>query len=156
MASVATRKSTSPVLIQRYLGVAGARRQPAHDHGAAALAAADQLGQGVDLAGAERDDGGARRQADQLGRAGVGELRQARAGLDLRRRHQAAHQRRDGLGAEEHRLDHAARMQQPIGEDVAAIGVGAELDFVDGDELGAAVERHGLDGAGEPARLRAG
>ena len=26
-------------------------------------------------------------------------------------------------------------MQQTVGEDVAAVGVGAELDFVDGDEL---------------------
>ena len=33
-----------PVLVQRHLGVAGARRQAAHHHRAAALAAADQFG----------------------------------------------------------------------------------------------------------------
>ena len=42
-------------------------------------------------------------------------------------------------------------VQQPVGEDVAAVGVGAKLDLVDGDELGGAVERHGFDGAGEPS-----
>ena len=62
-------------------------------------------------------------------------------------------QRPDGLGAEEHGLHHAAGVQQPVGEDVAAVGVGAELDLVHRDELGVAVERHGLDGAGEPARV---
>ena len=41
-------------------------------------------------------------------------------------------------------------MQQTLGEDVAAVGVGAKLDFVDGDELDVAVERHRLHGAGEP------
>ena len=62
-------------------------------------------------------------------------------------------QRPDRLGAQEHGLDHAAGVQQPVGEDVAAVGVGAELDLVHRQELGVAVERHGLDGAGEPARL---
>ncbi len=60
-------------------------------------------------------------------------------------------QRADRLGAEEHRLDHAARVQQAVGEDMAAVGVGAELDLIHGDEFGMAVERHGLDGAGEPS-----
>ena len=36
---------------------------------------------------------------------------------------------------------------------MAAVGVGAELDLVHRDELGVAVERHRLHGAGEPARL---
>ena len=38
-------------------------------------------------------------------------------------------------GAEQQRLLPAARMQQPVGEDVAALGVGGELDLVDGDEV---------------------
>ena len=140
-------------LIQRHLGVAGARREPAHHHRAAAAPAADQLGDGVDLGGGERDHGGARRQAHQLGGADVAELRQPGPRLDAGLRHQAMQQRPDRLGAEEHGLDHAAGVQQPVGEDVAAVGVGAELDLVHRQELGVAVERHGLDGAGEPARL---
>ena len=47
-------------------------------------------------------------------------------------------------------------MQQAVGEDVAALGVGAELDFVDGEELDLAVERHRLDRAHPIARRRAG
>ena len=43
-------------------------------------------------------------------------------------------------------------MQQAVGEDVAALGVGAELDLVDGEELDLAVERHRLDRADEIAR----
>ncbi|CAH0304574.1 hypothetical protein ROS9278_04677 [Roseomonas sp. CECT 9278] len=141
------------VLVQRDLRVARARRQPAHHHRAAAAAAANGLGDGVDLVRAEGDDGGPRGQAGQLGRPCVGELGQARARLDLGARHQAAQQRRDGLGAEEHGLDHAARMQQPVGEDMPAIGIGTELDFIDREEFDRAVERHGLHRAGEPLRL---
>ena len=45
-------------------------------------------------------------------------------------------------------------MQQALGEYVAAVGVGAELDLVDGeefrsDEAAATVDRHRLDRAGE-------
>ena len=53
-------------LIERDLGIAGARRQRAqHDRRAAALPA-DQLGDGVNLLGRERDDGGAARQPGDL------------------------------------------------------------------------------------------
>ena len=44
-------------------------------------------------------------------------------------------------------------MQKPVGEDVAALGVGAELDFVDREELDLAVERHRLDRADEIVRV---
>ena len=44
-------------------------------------------------------------------------------------------------------------MQEPVGEDVAALGVGAELDFVDGEEFHLAVERHRLDRADEIMRI---
>ena len=39
------------------------------------------------------------------------------------------------------------RMEQPLGENVAALAVGGELDLVDGDEIGLEIERHRLDGA---------
>ena len=45
-------------------------------------------------------------------------------------------------------------MQQPGGEDVAALGVGAELDFVDREKLDRPVERHRFDGADEIGRVR--
>ncbi len=37
-------------------------------------------------------------------------------------------------------------MQQPVGENVAALGIGRELDLVDGEEVHIHVARHGLDG----------
>ena len=43
-------------------------------------------------------------------------------------------------------------MQQAVGEDVAALGVGAELDLVHRQELDLARQRHGLDGADEIVR----
>ena len=79
--------------------------------------------------------------------------RQPRPGLDDGLRHQPLQQRADRLGAQEHRLHQAARVQQPVGEDMAAVGVGAKLDLVHRQELGVPVERHRLHRAGEPARL---
>ena len=38
------------------------------------------------------------------------------------------------VGAQEHGLFLAARVQQPVGEDMAALGIGAELDLVDDEE----------------------
>ena len=63
--------------------------------------------------------------------------------------HQPLHQRPDRLGAQEHGLGHAAGVQQPVGEDVAALGIGAELDLVHREEFDRPVERHRLDGADE-------
>ena len=45
-------------------------------------------------------------------------------------------------------------LQQPVGEDVAAVGVAAELDLVDGEEVGADVDRHRLDGRDPPGGAR--
>ena len=141
-------------LEERDLGVAGAGRQRPHHHRRAAALAADQLGDGVDRVGGEGDDGAARRQAGELLRAGVGQLREALARLDDELGREAADQRRRRRRAEQHGLGHAARVQQAVGEDVAALGIGAELDLVDGEELDLAVERHRLDRADEVARRR--
>src|SRR5215472_9161593 len=53
-----------------------------------------------------------------------------------------AHQRPDRVGAEEHRFLDPARMQQARGEDVAALGICTELDFVDSEEIDLPLERH--------------
>ncbi len=45
-------------------------------------------------------------------------------------------------------------MQQPVGEDVAALGVAAQLDLVDGQEVDGPVERHAFDRADEPLGIR--
>jgi hypothetical protein len=59
-----------------------------------------------------------------------------------------------GRGAEDHRFLAPARMQQPVGEDVPAFGVCAQLRLVERDEADLACgARHGLGGAEEIARL---
>ena len=136
------------------LGVARARAERAQHHGGAAALAAQELGHGVDLGRGEGDHGRARRQARQLARAAVGERREARPGDDLGLGHQPAQDRTDRLGAQEHGLFQAARVQQAVGEDVAPVRIGAELDLVDAQEGDRPVERHGFDGAQEVARAR--
>ena len=42
-------------------------------------------------------------------------------------------------------------MEQPVGEDMAALGIGRHLDLVDGEEADGPVQRHGFDGADEIA-----
>ncbi len=152
IASVATRKSTSPDWNSFDLRVAGARTERAHDHRRAAALAADELGDGVDRVGREGDDRAAPGQAGQLLRPGVGQLRQALAELDVGVGTELADQRRDSRRAHQHGFRRPARVQEPMGEDVAALGVGAKLDLVDGEKLHLAVERHRLDRADEIAR----
>ena len=141
-------------LIQGHLGVAGAGGQAAHHHGRAAALTPDQFGDGVDPIGREGDDGAAAGQAGQLLGARIGQGGQPVARHDLHVRDQAADQRLHGPGAQKHRLEPAARVQQPLGEDVAALGVGDQLDFVDGQKLDRSLQRHGLDGADEIVRPR--
>ena len=52
-----------------------------------------------------------------------------------------------GGRAEQQRLLPAAQMQQPVGEDVAALEIAGKLHLVDGDEGGVGLARHRLDRA---------
>jgi len=61
-------------------------------------------------------------------------------------------QRREGLGAEEQGLETAAGVQQAVGENVAALGITAQLDFIDAQEIDLSFQRHGLDRADEIGR----
>ena len=140
-------------LIHRHLGVAGARREAAHDHCRAALLPAQHLGQRINLGGRESDDGRAARQARELLGAGIAQRREARPRHDLGFGDQLSDQRPDGLRAENHRLGIAARMQQPIGKDMPTLRVRRDLAFIDGDKGHILVHRHRFDGAEEVARL---
>ena len=60
-----------------------------------------------------------------------------------------------GVAAQEHGFFLAARMQQPVGEDMAALGIGAELDLVDHQAGDRNVQRHRFDGADIEARALA-
>ncbi len=134
-------------LVERDLGIARARRQRAEHHRGSAQLAADQLGDGIDLGRRERDDGRALRQPGDLLLSGIGDLRQARARDEVGAGHEVGNRLPHGARAEQQRLLLAARMQQAVGEDVAALGVGGKLDLVDGEEFDVAgLARHRLDG----------
>ena len=62
-------------------------------------------------------------------------------------RQQLLEDRPHRASAEQQRLVAAAQMQNTVGEDMAALQIAGELYFVDGDERGARLARHGLDGA---------
>ena len=61
-------------------------------------------------------------------------------------------QRAHGGRADQQRLLAPALVQEAVGEDVAAVEVGGELDLVDGDEGEVEVARHRLDGGDPVAR----
>ena len=139
-------------LVHLDLGVAGPRRQGAEHHRGAPALAADQLGDRVDLLGRERHDGGAPGQPRQPLLPREGELREPRPGRGVDVGDQVLDQRQHGRGADQQGLFPAADVEQAVGEDVAAVHVGGELDLVDGHERHVEVPRHRLDGADPVAR----
>ena len=141
-------------LIERDLRVSGARRERAQHHRRAAALAADQLGDGIDLLGRERHDGGAARQPRDLLLAREGELRQPRPRQHMRARQQPLDHRPHGLRAEHQRLLAPAAIEHAVGEDMAALEIGAELHLVDRQEGDVEIARHRLDGRDPVARVR--
>src|SRR6185369_1411775 len=116
-----------------------------------------------DLLGREGDDRRARRQARKLDAAGKAQGREARAADDLRLRKQFANDRLQRVGAQDQRLLAAPDSEHAVGEDVAALGIDAELRLVDRGEGEVALEvtvmvavaardRHAFGGAEEIAR----
>jgi hypothetical protein len=81
-----------------------------------------------------------------------GQARETRARRRLHAGDQRLHQRQHGRGADQQRLLAAPPVEQAIGEDVAAVHVGGELDLVDRDEGDVEVAWHRLDGADPVAR----
>ena len=136
------------------LGVARPGAQRAEHHRRAAAPPPDHLGERIDFLGREGDRSGPGRQAGDLLRAGIGEPGKARPGDELGFGHQPVQDRPDGLGADQHGLDRSARPEDPVGKDIAALGIGCELDLVDRQELDLAVDRHGLDRTEKKARGR--
>ena len=142
------------VLEHRDLRVAGARRQRAQHHRRAAMLAADQFGDRIDLVGRERDDRGAPRLPRDLAVAGEFELRQPRPRDDGGARQQPLDDRPHGRRAQQQRLVAAAPVQDAIGEDVPALEIGRDLDFIDGEKRHVEIARHRLHGGDPEARLR--
>ena len=139
-------------LVERDLGISGAWRKGAQHHGCAAALAADQLGDGIDFVGREGDDCRATRQARQLLGARIGQVGEARAGDDGDALEQPLDDAAHRGGAQQQRLLPAAQMQQPVGEDVAALEIARQLHLVDGDEGDIRLARHRLHSADGIAR----
>ena len=149
-----------------HLGIAGARRQGAHHHRRAAPEAAQHFRHGIDFLGREGDDRRAARQARQLLGAGIGEGGKARPADDLDLRDQALDRLRDAGGAQDHRFLPAAGAQDAVGEDMAPLGIGAQLRLVQRDKgeiaeaaghrggFLATTNGHGFGGAEKIARAR--
>ncbi len=141
-------------LEHRHLGVAGARGERAHHHRRAAAQPPQHLGDRIDFFSGEGDDHRSLGQPRKLARAAIAQRGKARAGVDDRIGHQRAHHRPQTLRAQDHRFVAAARAQQPIGEDMAALGVCPQLRLVERDEAERTIERHAFGRAQEPARAR--
>ncbi len=109
------------VLEELDLRVAGARGERAHNDRRATPLAADQLGDGVDFVGRERDDGRARRQAGKLLLPRIGQHRHARAGDDVEAGEQFLEELPRGQRAQKQRLETAADAQDAVSEDAAAL-----------------------------------
>ncbi len=136
------------------LGVAGARAQGSQHNRRAPALALDPFSDGVNLLRRKRDDRRARRQARDFPIAGEGEFRQARPAEQRRAGKQFSDQRRHRARADQQCFLAAAPAQQPVSENMAAIEVGGELNFIDGEEIHGHVARHRLDGA-DPVGWRA-
>ena len=114
----------------------------------------DQFGGRIDFIGRERHDRGAPRLPRQLAIAGIFELRQTRPRDDRGGRQQPLDDRAHRRGPEQQRLVAAAPVEDAIGEDMAALEIGRDLDFVDREKRHVEIARHRLHGGDPVARFR--
>ena len=136
------------------LRVARARAHRAHDDRRSAALPANQLGDLVDFVGRESHDRRAARQPRRLLRPDIGQVREAGTRHHVDVGQQSVQYRTDRVGAQQHRLVQAACVQQPVGEEVAALRVGRHLHLVHGEKGNRPVDRHRFHGAHEIARPR--
>ena len=141
-------------LVKRHLRIAGPGRERAHDHSGTAALAADQFRDGIDTVGGEGHDRRTAGQSGQFLRAIVTEFRKSLAMDKFRLRQKPPDQGRCDGGAEEEGFKPASRMQQALGEDMAALRIGHQLDLIDRKKLNLAAQGHGFDSADEIDRAR--
>src|SRR5438445_438804 len=79
--------------------------------------------------------------------------RVARPGHDAGAGQQPLDDRAHGGGAQQQRLVAAAAMQDAVGEDVAALEIGRDLDFIDGEKRHVEIARHRLHRGDPEPRL---
>ena len=142
------------VLIHRHLRIARARRECAHHHRRTALLAADQLGDGIYILNRKPDDCATRLHPAYLFLTCIDQFAHPVAAHEIDPRNQRRDGAAHGVGPHEQRLMQAPRAQQTVGKDMAALGIGAKLDLVDGYEIRAHLLRHRLDSAHPILRAR--
>ena len=140
-------------LIERDLRVACAWTQRAEHHRRAAALAAHKIGDAINVIRRKGDDGGAPGQAGEFLVARISEVAETRAGDEVSMRHEALDRAAHRLRAHEQGFFFAARVQQAIGKDMATLGIGAKLDFIDSEKGHAEIHRHRFDGADEIFRV---
>ncbi len=141
------------LLIHRHLRVARARAERPHHHRRAAHLAADQLGNGIDVVDRETDNGRPGVHAPKLSGPGIGKLGKTLAPQEMGLWHQCGDGPAHGFRAQKQRLEAPARLEQPVGKDMATLGVGAKLNFVDGQKVTAQTVGHRLDRADPIGRV---
>ena len=145
------------VLEQGDLGIARARAERTEHHRRPAPPVPHALGELVHRTGREGDEGRTGRQAVKPRAAGIRErgkpLPPDKIGIGDQIPDPGPGTRR----AQKQRLDPPPRMQQPVGEDMPPLRIGAELDLVHRDKIHLPLRRHRLHGADKiPAPPRGG
>ena len=135
------------ILIERHLRVARAGAERAEYHGRAAALPPHQFGDGIYVVGREGDDRRTAGQAGDLLVAGIGQLGEPRARHQIGAGEQLADGVAHGRRAEQQRFAQAPRVEHAVGEDMAALAVGRELDLIDGHEVRFELPWHCFHGA---------
>ena len=135
------------ILVHFHLRVAGARGQGPHHHRRPALLSAQQFGDGIDVIHRKADNGAAPgHTADFLG-AGIDQFAKAITAQELCLWHQFGNGPAHRIRAQKQGFLCTTGVQQAVGENMAAFGVGTELNFINRQKIGAHAIGHRLDRA---------
>ena len=142
------------VLVHIDLRVARARAQRPHNHRRTTFLTPDQLCYRIYIFNRKTDNRTAWLHPAYLFRTNIRQSGHSFALNELRVRDQLPNGAAHRVRAKKKRLVQTARAQQPVGKDVATLGVGAELDFIDRQKIAAHPLWHRLDGADPILRAR--
>ena len=141
-------------LIHRHLRVAGAGRQRSHHHRRPAARPAQHFGDRINFLRAERDDHRPFGEPREFLRASIAECRKARTLDDFSLGDERADHRAQAFRTEDHRLLATAHVEHPVGKDMPALGIRAQLCFIERRKGDVPADRHRFGGAQQPARAR--
>ena len=140
-------------MIEFNLRIAGARTEAAHDDSAATFLASEDFGYGVDFVSAEPDNGRALRQLRNLLLPCIREGREPLAHICSEVEVQVSQDIAHSFCAEQERFLRAARIEDTVCENMSAVIVFGELNFINRQKLDRNVGRHGFYCADPIARF---